>query len=100
MELNQNKNMASFSIHNLLQQSNDTVVPNYLFTKISTIKEQLVKRISLFKEKYFAKYLQKEESFINDNDNFSKTEEVKMVGRIVSTEKGFLNSTNVRIELN
>lgn len=98
-EVNCVKNNANSTVNDLFTRYNPQKVPNYLTTNVDKIRSHLERRINLFKDRYFSRFLSGNEKFINDVESFSKAEEIKMVGRIVSTEKGFLNTSNVRIEL-
>ncbi|KAL4433372.1 hypothetical protein ABPG74_017476 [Tetrahymena malaccensis] len=99
-EKNQIKNSNNMTIVDLFNQYDPNKIPNYLTNNIDKIRKHLEQRIQFFKEQNYSQFIGDDEKLINDVSSYSKTEEVKMVGRLVSTENGFLNTTNLRIELN
>ncbi|EAS04406.1 DNA polymerase epsilon subunit B (macronuclear) [Tetrahymena thermophila SB210] len=99
-EKNQHQNSNNMTIVDLFEQYDPNKIPNYLTNNIDKIRKHLEQRILTFKIQNYSQFIVNGEQLINDVSSYSKTEEVKMVGRLISTENGFLNTTNLRIELN
>ncbi|KAL4492918.1 hypothetical protein ABPG72_020697 [Tetrahymena utriculariae] len=100
LEKNQHKNSNNITVVDLFDQYDPNKIPNYLINNLDKIRKHLEQRIQIFREQNYSQFLSNDEKLINDISSYSKTEEVKMVGRLISTENGFLNTTNLRIELN